>query len=109
MKISKRTILTIQPAPFQFQYFLLSDKTSPKFNVFFPHSFNILTIRRYIVEDIRKQEAEGDRGEEVVYSAQPEKPVRTKSDVPVLSFKGMVSKLIITLIIVISINENENS
>ncbi|XP_048734506.1 coiled-coil domain-containing protein 87-like isoform X3 [Ostrea edulis] len=52
--------------------------------------FNILTIRRYIVEDIRKQEAEGDRGEEVVYSAQPEKPVRTKSDVPVLSFKGMI-------------------
>lgn len=57
----------------------------------FPYSFNILTIRRYIVEDIRKQDKEGDTGEDVVYSAKPEKPVRTKSDVPVLSFKGMVS------------------
>lgn len=55
------------------------------------YSFNILTIRRYIVEDIRKQDKEGDTGEDVVYSAKPEKPVRTKSDVPVLSFKGMVS------------------
>nr|XP_011442355.2 coiled-coil domain-containing protein 87 isoform X8 [Crassostrea gigas] len=52
--------------------------------------FNILTIRRYIVEDIRKQDKEGDTGEDVVYSAKPEKPVRTKSDVPVLSFKGMI-------------------
>lgn len=50
-----------------------------------------MTIRRYIVEDIRKQDKEGDTGEDVVYSAKPEKPVRTKSDVPVLSFKGMVS------------------
>ncbi|XP_061173922.1 coiled-coil domain-containing protein 87-like isoform X3 [Saccostrea echinata] len=52
--------------------------------------FNILTIRRYIVEDIRKQATDGDTGEDVVYSASPEKPVRTKSDVPVLSFKGMI-------------------
>jgi hypothetical protein len=52
------------------------------------------------VEDIRKQEAEGDRGEEVVYSAKPEKPVRTKSDVPVLSFKGMVSKLLVKILLV---------
>ncbi|XP_062617089.1 coiled-coil domain-containing protein 87-like isoform X2 [Saccostrea cucullata] len=52
--------------------------------------FNILTIRRYIVEDIRKQAKDGDTGEDVVYSASPEKPVRTKSDVPVLSFKGMI-------------------
>lgn len=43
------------------------------------------------MEDIRKQDKEGDTGEDVVYSAKPEKPVRTKSDVPVLSFKGMVS------------------
>lgn len=50
-----------------------------------------MTIRRYIVEDIRKQDKEGDTGEDVVYSAKPEKLVRTKSDVPVLSFKGMVS------------------
>lgn len=43
------------------------------------------------MEDIRKQDKEGDT-EDVVYSAKPEKPVRTKSDVPVLSFKGMVSR-----------------
>lgn len=60
-------------------------------NMVYLYSFNILTIRRYIVEDIRKQDKEGDTGEDVVYSAKPEKPVRTKSDVPVLSFKGMVS------------------
>lgn len=62
-----------------------------KFWLLFLCSFNILTIRRYIVEDIRKQDKEGDT-EDVVYSAKPEKPVRTKSDVPVLSFKGMVSR-----------------
>lgn len=60
-------------------------------NMVYLYSFNILTIRRYIVEDIRKQDKEGDTGEDVVYSAKPEKLVRTKSDVPVLSFKGMVS------------------
>ena len=43
------------------------------------------------MEDIRRQDKEGDT-EDVVYSAKPEKPVRTKSDVPVLSFKGMVSR-----------------
>ncbi|KAK3097621.1 hypothetical protein FSP39_011468 [Pinctada imbricata] len=51
---------------------------------------NVLTIRRYIVADIRGRDQDEDKDEVMYIDAPKEKPKKRKSEMPVLSFKGMI-------------------
>lgn len=54
-------------------------------------SLNILTIRRYIVEDLRKNpDDESAMSEEFIYPSK--KPELPQEAIPEMSFKGLVSK-----------------